>query len=239
VFLKSIRRGALLIISAAALGVSAPQALAAGEYEPNETYNTAAGPILSGGPISAGLETANDWDVYYFYVPQTTQLFFSVQNSGPHGEYICSYIERQYPSEVDDLYATDLSVEGGSTASGAITLERGKYYFNVRCGSTDEIGNRYSFTFTPAGVTTTYEPFAQQCAAAGPPVQEASATLNDAKARLELAKAKLAAARAAHKPKKVQRLKAKVAALKAEVKADQASYDNATAAQADACSVPQ
>ena len=233
-----LRWGALTITAAATLAVSASTASAAGEFEPNETYNTAYGPILSGSPVTAGFETSNDHDLYYFYIPQTTQLLYQVQNTGRSDHEVCTTIQHQLQNG-DVEFMDSLDVSGGSTGSAAITLERGKYYFLVECSDDHQVGLRYTFTLNPAGATTTYEPFAQQCAAAGPAVESASTALNDAKTRLANTQVKLANARSAHKHRKVQRLKAKVAALKAEVSADQAAYDNAAAAQADACSVPQ
>lgn len=42
-------------------------AFAQGEYEPNDSYITAAGPIFADTTYSGTYETSNDVDYFYFY----------------------------------------------------------------------------------------------------------------------------------------------------------------------------
>ena len=65
------------LATAAGLGATASEA-GAQTYEPNDSYITASGPLAAGTSYSAGTETDNDEDYYYFYVPQRMQMFFNL-----------------------------------------------------------------------------------------------------------------------------------------------------------------
>ncbi len=106
-----IRIFAAVVVSAGAFAVTGSTALASGEYEPNDSFNTAAGPIMSGGPISATIETENDEDYYFFYLPQRTQLQYRLSETDDPDtyNYVTSDIYRQDPDGPYDYYA-DLGV---------------------------------------------------------------------------------------------------------------------------------
>ena len=46
----------------------APAAMAAGEFEPNDDFDVAYGPLAAGATYSATLENGDDLDTYYFFV---------------------------------------------------------------------------------------------------------------------------------------------------------------------------
>lgn len=224
---RSTGRGLrVFVLLIAAILLMQGSARADGEFEPNDEPNAASGPIFSGSTISATLETTNDQDFYFFYLPAQTQLRFTLSNTGTKNAYICSSIIRQDNSGPVEVYGGALDdVDRGETQSGAVTLERGKYYFKVDGCFISVAGEAYTFRLDPPGVTSTYEPFATECANAHPPVDQASAAL--AKARAKLAKAK-----SHHNVDKVRGLRARVQARKSDYKA-------AIRAETAACSVPQ
>ncbi len=202
---------AICVAAVAALLVFASTAFASGEFEPNDSFITATGPIVAGTTYSGTYETSNDSDYFFFYLPQITQLQFRTTNSTPKEVSLCSAIYHQLPSGTNTVSGGSLSVEGGESASGAVTLEPGKYYYVLGCPGT--IGKTYSFSLNPPGVTSTYEPFAQACAAAHPPVVSAAEALNKARAKLTHAKQRLAEGRR-WKPKRKRLVRANIAHLK-------------------------
>jgi hypothetical protein len=229
-----------LLLGAAVLSIfaaAAQSAIAAGEWEPNDSYLTAAGPLTAGTTYTGAFETSNDVDYFYFYVPQQTQLQFKVTNSTPQNVYICTDIERQALDRVEGISgSTSLTVYGGESKSGAVTLTPGKYYFEVICPGT--VGKTYSFSLGPPGVTSTYEPFALACAAAHPPVTVASAALGRAVAKLQKVRQRLSE-HPRWKSARKQKVRAKIASLKSGVQAARANYNAAAKNEQAACSVPQ
>ena len=216
-------------VGACALAISlaaAGSASAAGEFEPNDSFNTAVGPLVAGLPVSASIETVNDEDYFYFYVPQRTQLLYSLRNTSPFDNTLCADIYRQENAGPDGVSGSGISISDGETSSNAVTLGRGKYYFVVSCGGdTDNIGETYTFTLNPPGSLSDYGPFAAACAAAHAPVTATAATLAKAKAKLRRAKAK-------HRRRAIRKNRAKVKDAKD-------AFNAAVKAEQQACAVPQ
>ena len=220
----------------------APSAQAAGPYELNDSFNAAYGPLVAGTAYSGAFETENDADYFYFYLPVLTQLQFQLVTPGGNmGENSI----RIYHAFLDgeNRQESYLEVEPGSTGTGAVTLERGKY-FAVVCSESScldaRIGDSYSFTLLPPGITSTYEPFAAECAAAHAPALAAGGALTVAKQSLAKAVRKLRAARnRGAKGKVIRKLRNKMLRRKANVAAKKAAYEQTAAAEAAACSVPQ
>jgi hypothetical protein len=228
-----------LVIFLAVLGLllaCAPAALAVGPFEPNDSYITAAGPISAGISYSGALETSNDVDYFYFYLPQQTQLQFTTTDTTPRDVYICSWIEHQYSDHVSEVSDTSLTVNDGESASSAVTLEPGKYYFIVGCPGA--VGETYTFSLAPAGVTSTYEPFALACAAAHPPVAAAGAELEKTLAKIRHIRQVIAAHRRWSYQHK-QKARAKIASLRLQFEQQQGAFNAAAANEQAACSVPQ
>lgn len=231
-----IRPAAVLVIALGMLLAYAPGALAVAPYEPNDSYISATGPISAGTTYSGALETSNDHDYFYFYLPQQTQLQFTTTNTTPDDTYICSEIDHQLPGYVTTVDDSELSINDGQSASGAVTLEPGKYYFIVGCPGA--IGETYTFSIGPAGVTSTYEPFAIACAAAHAPVVTAGAELERTLAKIRHLKQNLASHRrwtSRHK----RRVRGKIVALRTLFEQQQDAFDAVAANEKTACSVPQ
>lgn len=233
-----------LVVSIVAFGllVIAPGASGAGPYEPNDSFNTAYGPLSAGTAYPGAFETENDVDYFYFYLPTLTQMQYQLVTPGSNGYYNAVTI---YRAELDGstTYESFLYVEAGNTGIGAVTLERGKYFAVICSGSNcsdAETGDKYSFKILPAGITSTYEPFAAECAAARAPVQAAANALRAAKARRGNAGRKLRAARnRGARRSTVAKLRAKFRKRSTEVKIQEAAFETAVAAEGAACSVPQ
>ena len=231
-----IRPAAMLVVVLGLLFVHAPAALAVAPYEPNDSYISATGPISAGPTYSGALETSNDHDYFYFYLPQQTQLQFTTTNTTPKDTYICSELYHQLPAYVETVDDTELVINDGESDSGAVTLEPGKYYFVVGCPGA--IGETYTFSLGPSGVTSTYEPFALACAAAHTPVVAAGGELEKTLAKIRHLKQNLAAHRRwtyRHK----HRVRNKISALRTLFEQQQDAFDAAAANEKTACSVPQ
>lgn len=211
-------------------------------FEPNDSYNSAYGPLVAGTTYSGAFETENDADYFYFYLPTLTQVQYQLVT--PSGNGIGNEMSI-YKASLDGStnYESELYVQAGSTGTGAVTLERGKY-FAILCSGPScydaEVGDSYSFKLLPTGITSTYEPFAAECAAARLPAQAAASTLALAEAKLVKASSKLRAARNHRaKRKTIRKLRGKVRGKQASVAAKKVSFEQAAAVEAAACSVPQ
>jgi len=230
--------GVVLMVAVLWLGVVG--GATAQVYEPNDSFITGAGPLLAGTTYSAGTETDNDVDLYYFYLPQRAQMFFNLTatNTKSTSSSICSEVSRQTNTGYSYVEYSNLSVLEGQTETAAVTLDRGKYFFEIADYCSDA-GETYTFSITPPGTTSTYEPFAAACASAHGPVVVATQQVAAANATLAKAKRKLSKARArGAKRIKVRLFKARVQKAKAGVKVAKAGFKSAAAAEGAACSVP-
>jgi len=239
-----MRRAKNLLVSltVASLVSLAVVAQAAGQaYEPNDSFISGFGPITAGTTYAAGTETDNDEDYYFFYVSQRTQMFFKLTAIATEHEdsRVCAEVTQQTNqgyATVDDTY---LDVYEGEEQTAAVTLDRGKYFFTV-LDYCSEAGETYTFRIDPPGATSTYEPFAAECAAAAEPVQAASDRVDAARAAVAKAKRKLSRARARRaKRSKLRARKRQLRAVRAELRAAEAAFKAAAADQRGACSVPQ
>lgn len=236
--LRGVVVGAVMVVATMSLGVAGQAS--AQVYEPNDSFITGTGPLIAGTAYSAGTETNNDADFYFFYVPQRTQMFFNLTatNTISSGSYVCSEVSRQTSGGYSYVQYSELAVREGQTESAAVTLDRGKYFFEIE-DECSEAGETYTFSITPPGTTSTYEPFAAACAAAHGPVVAASQQVTTAKVALTKAKRKLAKARArGAKRAKIRLLKTRVQKAKAGTRAASVGFKSAVAGEAAACSVP-
>src|ERR1044072_371858 len=124
---------------------------AAGEYEPNDTRETAYGPLAGGTPYTGTFETDNDVDWYVFYVKTYSQMDFSAT---------------MVKSSCDDYGRISLYDKDGNSIRGfyigevnetshlLLTMDPGRYYFEV-----DDYyactGDQYRFQIDPAASITT------------------------------------------------------------------------------------
>lgn len=135
----------------------AASAQAAKEYEPNDTLETAYGPLAGGTAYTAGLETDNDVDWYVFYIKTYSQMDFSA-----------TMLKNVYYRDAVSLSLYDKngyrvgSEEGTGFEAGYInvtnhmylTMNPGRYYLQVSRNEAST-GDRYRFRIDPAASMTT------------------------------------------------------------------------------------
>jgi hypothetical protein len=160
-----------------------------GAYEPNDTTLSAAGPLASGQPYRAGVETAGDRDFFYFYVTSSdAHVTFAVANLGGGSK----------PSDIDakvlDSYSTPLGgsafIGGGEAKTVALDLEPGRYFFEVAAHE----GSGDAYELTPggsAGAIGAYARIDARCAAAETAASAARRKLGRAVAKLQRTTARL------------------------------------------------
>lgn len=132
-------------------------ALAAGEYELNDSRETAYGPVAGGVDYTATFETKNDIDWYVFNIAAHSQLDFSSTTV----DSTCTSIS---DSMGIDLYDRDgksvnrsLSLskyDEGETKHLRLTMDPGRYYLRAH-GDYGCDGSRYRFRIDPPPAITT------------------------------------------------------------------------------------
>lgn len=141
--------GVFGVVVLLALVLSA-SARAAGEYEPNDSRETAYGPLAGGTLYTAGFETENDVDWYVFYIKAYSQMDFSVglvkEGSCCRGTLVTLYDKDGEP--VRSFYSGALN----EVKHLYLTLGAGRYYLKVGSGNT---GDRYKLRIDPATSLTT------------------------------------------------------------------------------------
>lgn len=131
-----------------ALLVLSSSAWATGEFEPNDTLSTAAGPLEGGKTYNASFETENDVDWYLFYVKTYSQMDFSATMTKA-----CGYSAeiRLYDLDgkfVNSFYAGNLN----QTNHLLFTLSPGRYYLEFLYPDCPQ--DAYSFRVDPAAAIT-------------------------------------------------------------------------------------
>lgn len=131
----------------------AASATAAGEFEPNDSRDSAFGPLAGGVDYTARFETDNDVDWYVFYVRAYGQFDFSATS-----------IDSDCPSNWASVELKDLdgkwldSFDPGSvneTNHLYLTLNPGRYYLLVDSFRDKCTTDRYRFRIDPAAAITT------------------------------------------------------------------------------------
>jgi hypothetical protein len=142
-------RAAGVAVAAVLLAVLASAAFAnAAEYEPNDTRETAYGPLSGGVDYKATFETQNDVDWYVFYIRTYSQMDFSATT-------ISSSCSRPLLELRDKDGKPIQSFSGGyvsETNHLRLTLNAGRYYFEISTYSCP--GEKYSFRIDPAASIT-------------------------------------------------------------------------------------
>lgn len=131
-----------------ALLVFAPSALATGEFEPNDSRDTAYGPLEGGKPYAATFETDNDVDWYVFYVKTYSQMDFSATMVSVTGSSGRAYLRLRDK----DGHSLDSFSSGylNQTEHLLPTLNPGRYYLEVE-GETKDV---YRIQIDPAAAIT-------------------------------------------------------------------------------------
>lgn len=237
--LSPFRKLTLALCAVAIWCLGAPQGALGQAYEPNDSFITGSGPLTAGITYSAGFETDNDEDYYFFYVPQRTQMFFTLTATSGSDEdsLVCGIVVRQTLRDYSDVDGSSLRVYRGTSKTSSITLDRGKYFYNAHCPNA---GETYTLRISPPGSTSTYQPFAAACASANGTVEPARARLASAKRKLRSAKRKLSRARRRRARRStVRALKRRVRKAERQVRSGRRAFNSANAGVRRACSVPQ
>lgn len=146
-----MRLGLSITAFALSLLVFAPSASATGEFEPNDSRDTAYGPLEGGKSYTATFETENDVDWYIFYVKTYSQMDFTASE----------VTNCQFHSVVFRLVDKDGKFVESFVAGPVnqvnhmrLTLNPGRYYFEVpnpRCENENDV---YRFQIDPAASVT-------------------------------------------------------------------------------------
>ena len=224
-----------------ALGVTVLSSLllpaAAGAAEPNEGFATATGPLTAGQTFKASIETVNDADFQFFYLPDATQLAVTTFNDAKpngkaanRGRTIVSSLLRARKGKLPvAIPATTRTLKPGQKGRVKISVPPGKYFIPI--GHSPSANNPlpnipFRIQIGPVGSTTdSYEIFARRCNDAHRAVMRAKDSKKNVAKRLAKAKRK-------DKDAKVRDLRAKLAAKRLKVK-------DAQRLKRIVCSVPQ
>ena len=108
--------------------VFASSAPATGEFEPNDTRDTAYGPLEGGTPYTATFDTENDVDWYVFYVKTYSQMDFSATlvKSEHNNSFLVELLNKD-GSYVHDFYSGEVN----ETRHLLYTLNPGRYYLKI------------------------------------------------------------------------------------------------------------
>lgn len=129
----------------------AAQAQAKGEYEPNDSRETAYGPLTGGKEYVAEIDTENDVDWYLFYVKTYSQVTFTATMTKVPSEYCEVYLQLydQDGEEIDDTFFFAGTVNQDKKFH--LTMSPGRYYLKIEgCPP----GDRYRFKIDPASALT-------------------------------------------------------------------------------------
>jgi len=169
-FWVSLGVSALLVLALAA------SAHAAGEYEPNDSRDSAYGPLAGGTPYTGTIETDNDVDWFAFYVKTYSQMDFSatmVKSCSSFGEASIELYDK------DGRYIRYFYTGSpNETSHLLVTLNPGRYYLEVEDPACT--GDRYRFQIDPAASITTSRECGEAIVARdaiGPLLADASAKL--------------------------------------------------------------
>jgi hypothetical protein len=152
---RSLRRvaafGATLGVAVLLTLVFGASAFAVKEYEPNDTRETAAGPLEGGKPYTATFETDNDVDWYVFYIKTYSQMDFTateVTNCDYHSVYL-RLLDKDGKS-IESFSAGPVN----QVNHLHLTMEPGRYYFEVRNPGCSNENDVYRFQIDPAASIT-------------------------------------------------------------------------------------
>ena len=208
-----------------------------GAAEPNNDFTTATGPLTAGKIFKASLETVDDADFQFFYLPDTTEITITTTNTtekrggaADRGRTIDSALFRARKGKAPaPVASTARTVKPGERASLEISLLPGKYYLPVgRAPSTaEQLPNvQFKLQIGPVGSTTdSHEIFEARCHAAQRELKRVKSSVR--KSKQHLAKAK----RNDEKSSKIVKLK-----LRLREKRDKAG--SVKKAEKFVCSIP-
>lgn len=226
-----------ILVASALLGllVAAP---GAGAVEPNEDFATATGPLVAGTPFKASLETINDIDFQFFYLPETTQLSVTTINettkrggAADRGRTIVSSLLRGRKGKLPlPLAGTERTLAPGKRATVKISLVPGKYFIPIgraSNGATPEANVPFRIEIGPVGSTTSsFEIFERRC-------RDAQSKVSRIKSSKQRTAERLAKAKRGDAPD------SKVRALEQKLRSKRAKIAEAQRLKRIVCSVPR
>ena len=155
-------------------------------FEPNDSFDTAYGPLVAGVNYSDTIATADDEDYYYFYVTGPDGADVQVNVDDP------TVADNGVNVELDDsdgnlIDSTDIF--SGDSDLLDDQLDPGKYFILVGSEFDDQLDEAYSLELSadPAGALGTTAEIKAQCKATGDKVTAAKAALARAQKRLKRA----------------------------------------------------
>lgn len=193
-------RGIRRTLLAGAVGLAAMVSGSAFAAEPNDTQATASGPLTAGKTFSGSLETLNDVDYQFFYIPNTAQVTITTTNAAkPEGKaanrrraIAISVVQARKGKPILFVPGSAAKLRPGKRAKAKVTLAPGKYLMPVIHAAKDPLADiPFRIRITPPGTTTdSYEIFARRCAAAIARVNRVNRSKKKLVKRLQRAKRK-------------------------------------------------
>lgn len=209
---------AIAFVAAILLGlVIAPTATAEPSYEPNDTLDTAYGPLVAGTTYSGTIADVWDDDNYYFYVtdPDGSQVSVTVNDTTVGGDGVYFELDDSEGSSIDNA-----DVNGEDSATLQDKLDPGKYYVSVSAELDDETNENYSLSIAAEpGTLGSYTDVQLNCKSAKSAVSTAQAALDQAERRLKRTRKSSSKRRKAQARRAIKAAKDKLNAANAAMKA--------------------
>lgn len=219
----------------AALGATLVLAPVANAAEPNNDFATATGPLTAGQAFNASLETADDADFQFFYIPDTATVTVTVKNTTAKKNatggrtLVASLLQARKGKLPLPLADTARTLSPQEVGKIKMTLVPGKYFVPIGHSTPEKAAANVPFRIqiTPAGTTTdSYEIFARRC--------------NDAhRSVARMKKSKQNVAKRLKKAKKNGASYHKVSKLNAKLRSKRAKIKEGQRIKRIVCSVPQ
>jgi hypothetical protein len=194
----------------------APTASAQADLEPNDSFETAIGPLAADATYTGVLENDVDVDTYFLYVTSaSSEVEFTISDPTVDGGGV--YVELD-DSEGEVIDSVDVPAEDFDTLD--VTLDPGKYYLLVETEEFEQFNEAYEITTSGAGGGSfgSHTQVQAQCKAATTTASKAQAALDKAKRRLKQALKSDSRERKAKARHAVKVAKAKLKAASAEQK---------------------
>lgn len=208
---------------------------AARTAEPNNDFASATGPLTAGQVLKASLETADDADYQFFYIPDFTELTVKLTNTTPKKDatggrtLVTSLLQARKGKLPLPIPATVRKAAPGKKVTIKLMLGPGKYFVPVGHASATNGAADVPFRLqiTPAGVTTdSYEIFARRCKDQQRKVSRVKSSKKNAAERVAKAKRK-------------NKSDTEIRFLKRKLKSKRAKVKDAQKLKRALCSVPQ
>jgi hypothetical protein len=174
--------GAILILALC----FAPAAMAAGEFEPNDDFDVAYGPLAAGTTYSATLENGDDLDTYYFFVAGQggTPVEITIADTSPGGTGLYAELDDTDGEPIDQL-----DILAGDFDAFEEVLEPGTYYLMLQTEAYEQVDETYEIrTKGGTGAFRSQAEVRAQCRTATEATSKAKAALEKAKRKLKLAR---------------------------------------------------